>query len=88
MATQKPSLLTTLAEQKAGLGYRTLSTDAVSWMQDFSSYAAFLEFLGNEKRLKGYRHEGVHITVNTFRELEDAEQNIHEFLINDTAKIR
>ena len=34
---------------------------AVSWMQDFSSYAAFLEFLGNEKRLKGYRHEGVHI---------------------------
>ena len=61
---------------------------AVSWMQDFSSYAAFLEFLGNEKRLKGYRHEGVHITVNTFRELEDAEQNIHEFLINDTAKKR
>ena len=34
MATQKPSLLTTLAEQKAGLGYKTLSTDAVSWMQD------------------------------------------------------
>ena len=61
---------------------------AVSWMQDFSSYAAFLEFLGNEKRLKGYRHGGVHITVNTFRELEDAEQNIHEFVINDTAKKR
>jgi glucose-1-phosphate cytidylyltransferase len=59
---------------------------AVSWMREFSSYAAFLEFLGNEKRLKGYRHEGVHITVNTFRELEDAEQNIHEFVINDTAK--
>ena len=59
---------------------------AVSWMQDFSSYAAFLESLGNEKRLKGFRHEGAHITVNTFRELEDAEQNIHEFLINDTSK--
>jgi NDP-sugar pyrophosphorylase family protein len=59
---------------------------AVSWMREFSSYAAFLEFLGNEKRLKGFRHEGVHITVNTFRELEDAEQNIYEFVNNDTPK--
>ena len=59
--------------------------EALSWMRDFSSYAAFLEFLGHEKKLKGYRHDGVHITVNTFRELEDAEQNIHEFAVNDTA---
>ena len=34
MATQKPSLLTTLAEQRAGLGHRLLSKDAVSWMQE------------------------------------------------------
>ena len=59
--------------------------EALDWMRNFSSYAAFLEFLGSEKRLKGYKHDGVHITVNTFRELEDAEQNIHEFAINDTA---
>ena len=56
--------------------------EALDWMRDFSSYAAFLEFLGREMRLKGYKHEGVHITVNTFRELEDAEQNIHEFVVN------
>jgi hypothetical protein len=35
--------------------------------------------------LKGYKHDGVHITVNTFRELEDAEQNIHEFVVNRAA---
>ena len=34
MATQKPSLLTTLAEQKTGLGHKTLSMDAVSWMNE------------------------------------------------------
>ena len=34
MATQKPSLLTTLAEQRAGLKQPLLSKDAVSWMQD------------------------------------------------------
>ena len=39
----------------------------------------FLEFLGKERKLKGFKHSGVHITVNTLRELEDAEQNIHEF---------
>jgi NDP-sugar pyrophosphorylase family protein len=58
------------------------SPDALSWMNDFSSYAAFLEFLGAEKRLKGFRHHGVHITVNTIHELEEAERNIQEFAIN------
>jgi hypothetical protein len=34
MAKNKPSLLTTFAEQKAGLGHKTMSKDAISWMQE------------------------------------------------------
>ena len=48
-------------------------------MKDFSSYARFLEFLGSQRKLKGFKHHGIHITVNTLRELADAEENIHEF---------
>lgn len=51
----------------------------LTWMRDFSSYVRFLEFLGAQRKLKGYKHHGIHITVNTLRELEDAEANIHEF---------
>jgi len=74
---EKPTL-----DRWINIGHFYYTSEALAWMRDFSSYAAFLEFLGREKRLKGYKHDGVHITVNTFRELEDAEQNIHEFVIN------
>ena len=77
---EKPTL-----DRWINIGNFYYQQEALSWMRDFSSYAAFLEFLGHEKKLKGYKHDGVHITVNTFRELEDAEQNIHEFVVNDTA---
>ena len=30
-----------------------------------------------KKELKAYKHKGVHITVNTLKELEEAEQNIN-----------
>lgn len=61
------------------IGHFYYTQEALGWMRDFDSYAAFLEHLGRERRLKGFRHDGVHITVNTLRELEEAEQNIHEF---------
>jgi hypothetical protein len=34
MATQKPSLLTTLAEQKKGLGHKTMSKDSIAWLNE------------------------------------------------------
>lgn len=51
----------------------------LGWMNEYSSYARFLEALGSQGKLKGYRHRGIHITVNTLRELQDAEKNIDEF---------
>ncbi len=74
---EKPTL-----DRWINIGNFYYANEVLSWMKDYASYAAFLEFLGREKKLKGYRHDGAHITVNTFRELEDAEQNIHEFTVN------
>ena len=71
---EKPTL-----DKWINIGHFYYTPAVFSWMKGFDSYAAFLEHLGLEKKLKGYRHHGVHITVNTFRELEDAERNIHEF---------
>ncbi len=77
---EKPTL-----DRWINIGNFYYANAVLSWMKDFSNYATFLEFLGREKKLKGYKHDGVHITVNTFRELEDAEQNIHEFVVNEAA---
>lgn len=71
---EKPTL-----DKWINIGNFYYTHEVFSWMKGFDSYAAFLEHLGREKKLKGYRHHGVHITVNTFQELEDAERNIHEF---------
>jgi len=71
---EKPTL-----DQWINIGHFYYKKEVLSWMADFASYAKFLEFLAVNKRLKGFAHHGVHITVNTLRELEDAEQNIDEF---------
>lgn len=71
---EKPTL-----DQWINIGHFYFEQEVLSWMTGFSSYAEFLVFLAAQKRLKGFKHHGVHITVNTLRELEDAEQNIDEF---------
>ena len=71
---EKPTL-----DKWINIGNFYFERDVLSWMGDFSNFAAFLEFLGDKKALKGFKHRGVHITVNTLRELDDAEANIHEF---------
>ena len=53
--------------------------EVLGWMSEFTCYADFLEFMGSDRKIKGFRHYGTHITVNTIRELEEAEENIHEF---------
>ena len=48
----------------------------------FRSYVDFLEHLVSQRMLKSFKHLGVHITVNTLQELEEAETNINEFVSN------
>lgn len=66
-------------DQWINIGHFYYEHEMLSQMDKFSSYVDFLEFITSQKQLKGFKHLGVHITVNTLRELEEAEQNIHEF---------
>jgi glucose-1-phosphate cytidylyltransferase len=71
---EKPTL-----DEWINIGFFYYDHEVLSWLKEFISYADFLEYLGKNKKLKGYKHNGIHITVNTLRELEDAENNIHHF---------
>ena len=74
-------------DQWINIGNFYYENEVFKWMEGFSSYAEFLENLGKQRKLKGYKHHGVHITVNTLRELEDAEQNIDEFELRKKGSI-
>lgn len=71
---EKPTL-----NQSINIGYFYYEHEVFSWLEGFETYADFLEFLANQRRLKGFVHKGVHLTVNTLRELEEAEQLIEKF---------
>lgn len=66
-------------DQWINIGHFYYENDILNLMNKFSSYVDFLEYITTQKQLKGFKHLGVHITVNTLRELDEAEQNIHEF---------
>jgi NDP-sugar pyrophosphorylase family protein len=53
--------------------------EAVELLGRHSNYANFLSHAGSISEIKGYKHDGIHITVNTLHELETAEENIHMF---------
>ena len=40
------------------------------------SFSQFLEKIAGKKMLGAYKHEGIHITVNTVKELSEAKKNI------------
>lgn len=71
---EKPTL-----SESINIGYCYYEQKALSWIRDFATYAEFLEFLAHQGRLKGFMHDGVHLTVNTLRELDEAEQLMDQF---------
>ena len=71
---EKPTL-----KESINIGYFYMEHEVLSWMQGIPTFVEFLELLTNERRMKGFVHHGVHLTVNTLRELEDAEEAIEKF---------
>ena len=53
--------------------------EATKLLSKHSNYANFLSHAGSISEIKGYKHDGIHITVNTLHELEKAKENIHMF---------
>jgi len=61
------------------IGYFYFDRDALSLCPDSKGFAEFLTGLVEREELYGFRHEGVHITVNTQQELAEAERRIEDF---------
>ena len=64
--------------QSINIGYFYYEHEVFSWMDGFSIYSEFLAHLVNHRKLKGFMHRGIHLTVNNLRELEEAEKTLDE----------
>jgi len=58
------------------IGYMYIENSALQWISNFNNFEDYLGYLVNKRELNGYRHDGHHITINTLKELLEAEQNI------------
>ena len=61
------------------IGYYYFSRRIMDRVHRHHRFLDFLHDTIDDGNLFSYRHRGVHITVNTVRELEDAEHNIVQF---------
>jgi len=58
------------------IGYIYCEHSILSILKNFDSFEDFLNYLVEKKEMNGFKHKGVHITVNTIKELEVAKGNI------------
>ena len=68
---EKPTL-----DKWINIGYFYFSKEIQNYLKNFDKFEVFLKDLIKNKELYSYRHYGMHITVNTHKELSEAEQNI------------
>jgi glucose-1-phosphate cytidylyltransferase len=61
------------------IGYYCCNNSLLNEIQGQTSFVQFLSSMVEQRKLAAYRHKGVHITVNTLKELDDAEENILSF---------
>jgi NDP-sugar pyrophosphorylase family protein len=47
-------------------------------MDKFLKYEDFINYLMSNKKLNAYKHDGVHLTINSIRDLEEAEKTIQK----------
>jgi glucose-1-phosphate cytidylyltransferase len=60
------------------IGYFYFDSSMREMINESSSFAELLNRMSDERILGAYKHEGIHITVNTFKELTEAEKNINK----------
>jgi len=61
------------------IGYMVFRNEIWNHLGRYNDFVDLLEALIVEEKLYSYRHRGVHITVNTIKELHEAEENIAHF---------
>jgi len=69
--TEKPVL-----NKWINIGYFYFKQKGLSLLKDCNSFEGFLTKLVAHQELAGYKHKGEHITVNTLKELKEAESRV------------
>tara|TARA_B100001564_G_C20628377_1_gene665822 strand:+ start:424 stop:1113 length:690 start_codon:yes stop_codon:yes gene_type:complete len=62
------------------IGYYYLPFKYKNYMDNKKDLLSYIDFLIINNQLKCYQHKGIHITINTIAELNDAEDNIEKIL--------
>ncbi len=62
------------------IGYFYFRQKTFDFFNKFNCFQDFLYFVAEKGELNAYRHRGFHITVNTLKELEEAEENLKEIV--------
>jgi len=75
---EKPTL-----DKWINIGYFYINNDCRKLIFENISFESFLLKSAEKKMINAYKHDGVHITVNTLSELEDAKNNIKNILVNN-----
>jgi len=68
-----------ILDQWINIGYMLFRSSVWNHLDRYNDFVDFLNALIVENKLYSYRHRGVHITVNTIKELHEAEENIIHF---------
>lgn len=77
---EKPKL-----DKWINIGYFLYSEKMKSSFEGYATYESYLKNLVDRKILSGYKHEGIHITVNTQKELSEAEEQL-QFLSKENGE--
>ena len=61
------------------IGYIILNRSIYKNIFKFKKFEYFLSSLVKKSKVKSYKHKGLHITINTVKELEDAKNLVDKF---------
>jgi glucose-1-phosphate cytidylyltransferase len=64
------------------IGYFYFSSNLISKIKKYRKYENFLAYLVNSNQLSGYKHNGLHYTVNTEEELNQLTRDINKLKKN------
>jgi len=61
------------------IGYMIVSKKIFSFFSKFDKFEILLKYLVKSSKIKSFKHKGLHITINTLKELEEANREAGNF---------
>ena len=68
-----------ILNQFINIGYMLFKQSVIPDFYKYDDFVSFLHHFTEQGKLFGFKHDGIHITVNTLTELEQAKNQIHFF---------